>query len=335
MDLIGETASPGDIPVRRGEMTEHGPSPQEAAARLFRSVRAGRSWLRAQGAAVASPSGALVTMKPGQNGPPLLMIPGAPGSILQLGPLAAAMPAPIPVYAIKPRGLDGGEEPCETIREMAEYAIAALQALRPAGPYLLMGYSAGGLVALEVAQSLVAAGHAVPLVVLIDTYPGRRVWPLRCHADVLGRQAFRALWALTGYSPAAARREVQRRLRSLRDYLAASGVAKLPPAPVAVEGTSVASRRVYLATYNAGEAYRPSRYDGKVLFVQPDEVPNLEPRSPHQVWRRFLGDLEVCRIDGTTHLGIVETGVAATAAAVCGSLERAVVAFQRGLGTKR
>jgi acetoacetyl-CoA synthetase len=329
MDLTVDPVASGGIPGPDDQMTANTPPQELASARMFRSIRAGRSWLRAQGAAVISPdAGALVAMKPGDGGAPLFMVPGAPGSILQLGPLAAEMPEPMPVYAVKPRGYDGVEPPYETIREMAEYGIDAIRAIRPTGPYLLLGYSAGGLVALEMAQLLTAAGHAVPLLVLIGTYPGRRVWPLRCHAEILGRQAFRALWALPGYPIAEAWREALRRLRSLSDYLAATGVKALPSLPVVVAGTSAASRRLYLATYHAGEAYRPARYDGKVTFVQPDEVPNLEPCAPEQVWRSFLGDLDVCRVPGTTHLGIVETGATATAATIRECLRRAGFASQ-------
>ena len=69
--------------------------------------------------------------------------PAAPFS----GPLASAIPAAMRVYAIKPQGLDDGAEPCRTIREMAEYSIGVMRAVRPQGPYLVAGYSAGGLVA--------------------------------------------------------------------------------------------------------------------------------------------------------------------------------------------
>ena len=61
---------------------------------------------------------------------------------------------------------------------------------------MLIGYSAGGLVALETARRLAAAGHDVPLVVLLDTYPSRETWPFACHVEILARQALGALWTL-------------------------------------------------------------------------------------------------------------------------------------------
>jgi acetoacetyl-CoA synthetase len=288
---------------------------QEAAARLFRSVRAGRMWIRVRAGEVRR-TGACVPMKAGADpAPPILMIPGAPGSILQLGPVAAAMTGDNPVYAIRPRGIEEGETPCETLAEMAEYAIAQMKAMQPKGPYPLIGYSAGGLVAMEMAQRLTATGDEVPLLVLLDTYPSRTLWPLRCHAEILGRQAFRALGALMRAGPRSFLLEVGRRLCSLAGYLSASGVSVLPPPPLVAEGVSAASRRVHLASYDAGEAYRPVPYAGRVLFIQPKEVPDLEPRRPGQVWHRLLSDFEVCRVPGT-HLGLVDDGAAATAAAI-------------------
>jgi len=287
----------------------------QASARLFRSIRAGRSWVRAQETReTVAATGGCVLMKPGQ-GAPLFMIPGAPGSILQLAPLAEALTAPEPIYAIKPRGLEEGETPCGSIAELAAYGIAALRQVRPHGPYRLVGYSAGGLVALEMAQQLTAAGEGVPLIVLLDTLPSRRIWPWRCHADILARQCLRVVADVARISRSPSGAEIKRRWRSLLEYLGASGVKRLPRPPVVPEGTNAASRRVHVATYNAGEAYRPRRYAGKVVYVQPEEVPNLEPRAPRQVWGSLLPDLEVRRVPGS-HLGMLDEGVVGTAAAL-------------------
>ena len=254
-------------------------------------------------------------MKPGNDEPPVFMIPGASGSILQLAPIAAAMTAPMPVYAIRPRGLAEGETPCERLEEMAEHAIGVMRATRPQGPYLLVGYSAGGLVALEMARRLAAAGLDVPLVVLLDTYPSREVWPLSCHAEILARQAAKALWALRQLTLRQAASDIGRRVRSLFLYLTASGIRLVTPPPLVAEGTDAASRRVHLATFAAGEAYRPSPYSGKVVFLQPEVLPNLEPREPRRVWGRFLADLVIRRVPGT-HLAMVDDGAAAIAARI-------------------
>jgi acetoacetyl-CoA synthetase len=296
---------------------------QNDTAQLFRSIRAARSWVQAGIAKLeGSPVPGCVTLKPGNQEPPVFMLPGAAGSILQIAPLASAMTVPMPVYAVKPRGMERGETPCEDLAEMAEHAIAVIMKVRRNGPYLLIGYSAGGLVALEVARRLSAAGHEVPLVVLLDTYPSRETWPLFCHLEILARQSLRAIWTVRRLALRHAVDDVARRIRSLFLYLAASGLKLVTPPPIVAEGSDAASRRVHLATYNAGEAYRPSRYSGKVVFVQPEFVPNLEPRAPHRVWRQYLSDLTIRRVPGS-HLGMLDEGAVAAAAEISRCLDEA------------
>lgn len=291
-------------------------APTQSTAQLFRSVRAARAWVQSGIAKLeGSPVGGCVALKPGSGGPPVFMLPGAAGSILQIAPLAAAMTVPAPVYAIKPRGLEQGETPCADLVEMAAYAIGVMTQMQPEGPYLLVGYSAGGLVALEAARQLAAAGREVPLLVLLDTYPSRETWPFWCHVEILVRQAFRALWTLRQLTPRQAADDVARRLRSLLLYLTASGLKVATPPPLVAEGSDAASRRVHMATYNAGEAYRPLPYAGKVVFVQPEFIPNLEPRAPRGVWGQFLSDLVIRRVPGS-HLGMLDEGATAAAAEI-------------------
>ncbi len=53
--------------------------------------------------------------------------------------------------------------------EAAADYIAELRQVQPHGPYLLGGFSGGGLTAWEMAQQLEAAGEEVALLVLLDT----------------------------------------------------------------------------------------------------------------------------------------------------------------------
>jgi acetoacetyl-CoA synthetase len=62
----------------------------------------------------------------------------------------------------------------DRIEDMAKFYLDALKQLQPEGPYILIGYSFGGLVALEMAQCLVEDGKNIALLVLIDTYPHPR-----------------------------------------------------------------------------------------------------------------------------------------------------------------
>src|SRR5207245_2786374 len=59
------------------------------------------------------------------------------------------------------------QDPC--LEEMAAAYLVELRTLQPQGPYFLGGFCFGGLVALESAQQLAAAGEEVALVVMIQT----------------------------------------------------------------------------------------------------------------------------------------------------------------------
>jgi len=57
------------------------------------------------------------------------------------------------------------------IEDMAANYIKALQTVQHEGPYLLGGWSMGGVVAFEMAQQLQAQGQRVTLLALFDCYP--------------------------------------------------------------------------------------------------------------------------------------------------------------------
>ena len=76
-----------------------------------------------------------------------------------------------PFYGIRSRGLHGEPDLPGRLEEMAEEYVAAIREVQPRGPYLLGGWSAGGLVALEMAQQLLAQGESIGMLALLDTSP--------------------------------------------------------------------------------------------------------------------------------------------------------------------
>jgi thioesterase domain-containing protein len=86
--------------------------------------------------------------------------------------LAALLDADQPVYGFQPLGLDGQHAPHRTIEDIAAYNIEQMQLLQPSGPYYLVGYSMGAVVAFEMAQQLHRNGHPLGLVALLDSPPG-------------------------------------------------------------------------------------------------------------------------------------------------------------------
>jgi thioesterase domain-containing protein len=67
------------------------------------------------------------------------------------------------------RGLLGDQAPHNTLPQAAADYIAELRQVQPHGPYMLGGFSGGGLTAWEIARQLKEAGEVVSLLVLLDT----------------------------------------------------------------------------------------------------------------------------------------------------------------------
>jgi thioesterase domain-containing protein len=73
-----------------------------------------------------------------------------------------------PFYALQPRSSMQEAAVAGTIEQMALADLEELRRVQPAGPYLLIGWSMGGLIAYEMACLLVDAGESVSLLALLD-----------------------------------------------------------------------------------------------------------------------------------------------------------------------
>lgn len=126
-------------------------------------------------AAKANPAKAafthLVPMHHGEGGPgtPFFLVAGMGGNVLNLRHLAHLLDKDRPFYGMQARGVFGDAAPHETITEAAADCLAEIRKVQPNGPYLLGGYSGGGLTAWEMAHQLRAVGEEVALTVLLDT----------------------------------------------------------------------------------------------------------------------------------------------------------------------
>ncbi|MER7701354.1 amino acid adenylation domain-containing protein [Kitasatospora sp. NPDC097605] len=119
---------------------------------------------RAGGAADA-PVSRLVPLHRDGAGDPVFCWPGLGGYPMNLRPLAGRSGRPF--YGVQSHGINPGETPYPTIREMAAADVAEIRRVRPRGPYTLWGYSFGARVAFEAAWQLERAGERVTDLLLI------------------------------------------------------------------------------------------------------------------------------------------------------------------------
>ncbi len=102
--------------------------------------------------------------------PPLFAVHGGDGGILFYGNLATRLDKNRPFYAFEAPALTATSPiPNEPIEETAAHYLRDMRKVQPHGPYHIIGYSFGGLVAYEMACQLEAVGEEVKFLGLIDT----------------------------------------------------------------------------------------------------------------------------------------------------------------------
>ena len=111
----------------------------------------------------------LVPIQPNGSLPPFFCVGGGGGNVLYFQRLARYLGQDQPFYGLQAQGVDGETKPFETMEEIAEQYIKAIQTVQPVGPYFLGGHSFGGKVAFEMATQLQRLGESVALVAILDT----------------------------------------------------------------------------------------------------------------------------------------------------------------------
>jgi nonribosomal peptide synthetase DhbF len=81
------------------------------------------------------------------------------------------LPCDRPVYGLQARGILQPQMMPRTIDEMAADYLSCIEQVQPIGPYNLLGWSFGGLVAYAIATRLQEQCRSVGLLALLDSYP--------------------------------------------------------------------------------------------------------------------------------------------------------------------
>ncbi len=223
-----------------------GPTPRELVRRI-----ADRDW--------AAPWLSLVPIQPAGSRPPLFCVHGAGGNVISFRFLGGCL-HDRPVYGLQAQGLKPGERPLETVEAMAEHYLQAVRAIRPHGPYLLLGYSVGASVAYEMAQRLHADREEVRFLGMVD-HAGPKIqysrldW-IRLHLMNLSMLPPAERWMYV-------RRGVVWRCRILA---AAWRVHKSPAAPERLSGSSTVD--LLEQSLRAFRNYQVRPYAGKVTLFR-------------------------------------------------------------------
>jgi thioesterase domain-containing protein/acyl carrier protein len=118
-----------------------------------------------------SPLEVLLPLRPSGSLPPLFCIHPGGGLSWSYSGLMRHLPADRPIYGLQARGISHPETSPQTLEEMAADYVTFVRHVQPTGPYHLLGWSFGGLVAHAMATHLQDHGETVALLALLDCYP--------------------------------------------------------------------------------------------------------------------------------------------------------------------
>ncbi|SJN43245.1 amino acid adenylation domain-containing protein [Luteococcus japonicus] len=205
--------------------------------------------------------------------------------------LAAHLPPSVALWGLQARGLSGGRPP-SSLGEMAQDYLKQILEVQPHGPYRLLGWSLGGMVAHEVAVRLEERGERVDLLALLDAYPSEG---LSSGEEREAADAFSALLAMAGIDD----RELSGRLGRplvLADCVTALRESQGPMANLD-EAAIESLRTTYAATAAILTTHHHRHFDGPVRFYRAARGGMTEDDHSPAQWQEFAREVHVVDVD--------------------------------------
>jgi thioesterase domain-containing protein len=238
------------------------------------------------------------------------------GNILNLRHLAMLIGDGRAVYGIQALGLREGEEPHRRFEDMAEAYITEIVRVQPHGPYLLGGFSGGGVTAFEMAHQIEAAGEKVDAVIMLDS-PRPGLGGELTFADRILRHVHDLRVAKHHYP-----------MHYLRTRLEWERYKRRVEAQKHAPGSVDPTERIEAAFYDAVSSYEARPWRGRVELFRPtlnqaykvsgDRYINeaFEFQLSDNGWGGYAGDLVVHEVLGNHDSMVLEPNVRVLAARI-------------------
>jgi thioesterase domain-containing protein len=233
----------------------------------------------------------LVLIKAGKpERPAFFCVHGAGGDVLNLHDVGRGLAPGQPVYGVQARGMDGKERPHEDIVEMAADYLSEIRQVQPCGPYLIGGYSAGGIIAFEMAQQLTAAKEEVGMLVFLDTFSPLMELRQLSFGARLQQVRWEGLDYLRGVVIRYRDKKRHRREKRALDELLARDQ------PVPPELREIHLMRAFSA---AAKKYAPRPWSGRAMLFAAEKVAYIFSGSgPARGWDKLIPQLTVQKVAG-------------------------------------
>lgn len=222
----------------------------------------------------------VLRLRPNGTRTPLFCIHPGGGMAWCYTGLLSHLPREHPVYGLQARGLDGAEPLARDFGELVEDCLGRIRALRPAGPYALLGWSFGGKAAHAVAARLRAEGEEVSLLAVVDsTYRHTGAELTELPPRELLSLAFDGIPAFHR-EPGEGPLEIPRVLEILRESGSALGSLD--------EGTAEAVIAITANNRRIGVVPEPAHFDGGLLCFEA-VGPGGRPTGLAESWAPYVG----------------------------------------------
>jgi amino acid adenylation domain-containing protein len=251
----------------------------------------------------------VVVLQAGRRYPPLFVVHGVDGHVMDYRELVSKLDPDQPVYGFEVPTGSNGEPVLSTVEELAARYLRQMRARQPVGPYFLCGYCWAGPLTFEMARQLRSAGEDVALLALIDApYPGRHPGPLHRRIESQGMK----IWRLTTQN--------LRRLAALKPKAVPSFLWErivnigIRISPVRAYRWSVRLGRPLLPAFrgvrgvlqHAGWSYRPRSYPGRIVLFRATASGAARGQDPDWGWSRLAtGGVESHEVVGE-HITIMQ-----------------------------
>ncbi|WP_086566081.1 amino acid adenylation domain-containing protein [Streptomyces alboverticillatus] len=233
----------------------------------------------------------LLPLRPANAGDkaPLYCVHPAGGLSWCYAGLIRHLPADVPIYGLQAQGVGpatAAEPLPRTLEELAAHYVDRLREIQPHGPYRLMGWSTGGIIAQAMATRLQDLGAEVELLAILDAYPaeGFRELPVPDQAEAL-----EALLAMGGYGPDSLEGKPFE-LAHVTEVLRREG----SPLASLDDATIEALNRTYINTNLLVRSFDHRVFDGDVLFFRAT-VDTIDDTLTPETWTPYVTG----RIDNT------------------------------------
>ncbi|WP_405495650.1 amino acid adenylation domain-containing protein [Nocardia sp. NBC_00511] len=251
------------------------------------------------GAALAAALGAVLPLRPITDAavPPLFCVHPAIGLSWCFAGLLSQLPHERPVYGLQAPHV-AGEESHRSIHEAAKYYVAHMKSVQPHGPYHVLGWSLGGLIAHEVAVQLQEGGDEVALLGLMDSYQLSDQWlehAVPSVASIVAEFGSDLLGGDADIDPRLTLHDAAELLRGRSGPFAALTVDHM--------------ERLYTGYVNGAEQahdFTPRVFDGDLLFftAADDEINRADPDRCAAAWAPHVTGAVHDQLVRCTHAGM-------------------------------